>query len=153
MRLLKWIILFSIAFIAAWVLIFTFTQAPFKELVPARVLAYNTPPIPIYIYVAGAFGAGLLVGLFWTVYYYIALRAKVGRQKKQIRTLENDVDQIKKELEQSNAELEQTKTELGRLVQAAKEPPPPRYQREENVPTHKNENAHDGSDDPQHNKS
>jgi hypothetical protein len=55
MNLLKWVLIFAFAFVVAWVLIFTFTQPPFAEGVPAKIFAYRTPPIPVYVYVTGAF--------------------------------------------------------------------------------------------------
>ena len=56
MKIFKWFVVFIVAFLFAWILIFTFTQEQFKQVASARILAYWTPPIPIYFYVAGAFG-------------------------------------------------------------------------------------------------
>ena len=53
MRFLKAAVLFGVAFVAAWVIIFTFIQSPFHQTVPAKLLWYQTPPYPIY-YMLGA---------------------------------------------------------------------------------------------------
>ena len=99
MSIFKWLALFAVAFVMAWVLIFTFTQEPFRELVPARVLAYQTPAIPIYIYVAGAFAIGLLIGLATAFYNYIVLSTKVHQKTKKINNLEQDLTVTREDLE------------------------------------------------------
>lgn len=106
MRFLKWTVLFAAAFMMAWILIFTFTQDPFKSAVPARILTYNTPAIPVYIYVAGAFGAGLLIGLWVALYYYIIQKKQVYRKSKELGTAGEELVQCKSELERLQAELE-----------------------------------------------
>lgn len=91
MRVLKWLAIFGVAFIAAWILIFTFTQPQFKETASARIITYYTPPIPIYLYVAGAFGIGLFIGLAVAFYYYVTFQAQIRKKNKQIRALEEEV--------------------------------------------------------------
>ncbi|HEX3020646.1 MAG TPA: lipopolysaccharide assembly protein LapA domain-containing protein [Chitinispirillaceae bacterium] len=115
MRFLKWSILFVAAFMVAWILIFTFTQEPFKILVPARVLAYQTPPMPVYIYVAGAFGAGLLIGLWVALYYFIVQARHLKSKSKEVSSLEEQLVQHKNELERFQAELDRKNEQLEQL--------------------------------------
>lgn len=100
MKILKWIVVFVIAFLFAWILIFTFNQPPFREVAPARILSYWTPAIPIYIYVAGAFGIGLLLGLFAAFYYYFTQHKKVHKATKELHVLEERLAEAKRALEQ-----------------------------------------------------
>ncbi|NLW31720.1 MAG: LapA family protein [Fibrobacter sp.] len=95
MRVIKWLAIFGAAFFAAWILIFTFTQPQFKETASARIFTYYTPPIPVYLYVAGAFAMGLLIGLAVALYYYITYQARIHKKNKQIRVLE---EEVKKEI-------------------------------------------------------
>lgn len=108
MKILKWIVVFSIAFMFAWILIFTFTQEQFKQVASARILTYWTPSIPIYIYVAGAFGLGLLLGLFAAFYYYIVLQSKVHQRTKELHALEEKLTDARRALEQ--CEISRTTT-------------------------------------------
>jgi len=95
MRLAKYLILFILAFIAAWVLIFTFTQAPFYTRVPARIFTFNTRAFPIYAYVVAAFVSGLIVGLLATVYTFITMKTDVIRKNRMIHSLETDLESAK----------------------------------------------------------
>ncbi len=112
MRFLKWSVLFIAAFMMAWILIFTFTQEPFKYLVPARILAYQTPPIPVYLYVAGAFSIGLLIGLWVALYYFIVQKRLLGMKSKEANTLEKQLIHYKNELERLQAELDRKNEQL-----------------------------------------
>lgn len=100
MNLLKWALIFSIAFVMAWVLIFTFTQKPFYEQVPAKIFSYQTPAVPMYAYVSGAFGVGLLLGLVIALYYYISKQAELFKRARKIRSLEDELDSLKSSMEQ-----------------------------------------------------
>jgi uncharacterized membrane protein YciS (DUF1049 family) len=91
MRIIKIIILFTIAFLMAWILIFTFMQPPFRALVPAKILAYQTPSIPIYYYVTGAFAAGLFMGLLLAIYYFISLKTELVKRNRKIAGLEAEL--------------------------------------------------------------
>lgn len=88
MRLLKWLTVFVVAFIIAWIVIFTFIQDEFKQLASAQLLGYETPEIPVYLFVAGAFGLGFLLGLACLLVNYIALSAGIHKHKKRIKELE-----------------------------------------------------------------
>ncbi len=112
MRFLKWSVLFIAAFMMAWILIFTFTQEPFKYLVPARILAYQTPPIPVYLYVAGAFSIGLLIGLWVALYYFIVQKRLLGMKSKEANTLEKQLIHYKNELERLQTELDRKNEQL-----------------------------------------
>lgn len=100
MKILKWMVIFSITFLFAWILIFTFTQEQFKQVASARILTYWTPSIPLYAYVAGAFGLGLLLGLFTAFYYYVVLQSKVHKSSRELRALEEKLADARRSLEQ-----------------------------------------------------
>ena len=107
MRVFKWTVVFLIAFMFAWVLIFTFTQEPFKTLVPGRVLTYQTPAIPIYAYVAGAFAVGLLIGFITAIYYYVLMQSQIHRKSKQVRKLEQELADANMEIERLQVRREE----------------------------------------------
>lgn len=115
MRFLKWSVLFVAAFMMAWILIFTFTQEPFKYMVPARILAYQTPPIPVYLYVAGAFSIGLLIGLWVALYYFIVQKRLLGMKSKEASSLEEELNRNRNELERLQAELDRKNKQLHTL--------------------------------------
>jgi hypothetical protein len=112
MRFLKWSVLFVAAFMMAWILIFTFIQEPFKYMVPARILAYQTPPIPVYLYVAGAFGIGLILGLWVALYYFVVQKRLLGLKSKEASTLEEELIRNRNELERLQAELDRKNEQL-----------------------------------------
>jgi hypothetical protein len=91
MAFAKWAIVFAAAFCLAFVIIVTFSQAPFKQAVPAMIFSYQTRAIPLYWYVVGALGAGLAVGLAVALYNYIDLQAANFRKNKTIRELEERI--------------------------------------------------------------
>ena len=99
MKLMKWLLVFIVAFIVAAILIFTFIQEPFRQLVGARILTWRTPAVPIYAYVAGAFGIGLLFGLGTTLYYFILLQARVHHKNRAIDKLETQLSDARRVLE------------------------------------------------------
>jgi len=105
MKVFKWLVLFAIAFLTAWILIFTFNQDPFKAKVPAQVLLYKTPPVAIYIYLTGAFLVGLLVGLWVAIYNYVTLKSKLSRATKKLSSTEHELSQATVDLENCRAEL------------------------------------------------
>ena len=115
MNVFKWLAIFAIAFLAAWILIFTFNQEPFKASVPAQILVYKTPPVPIYIYLTGAFSAGLIVGLWIAVYNFITQKAKLTRTSKKLHSIEHEYSQVTAELENCRTDLTSLRTELAAL--------------------------------------
>lgn len=115
MRFMKWSVLFVAAFIVAWILIFTFTQEPFRVTVSAKILAYQTPAIPVYIYVAGAFAIGLLIGLWVAIYYYIIQSRQLHIKSKKLSATEQELIQKNSELERFQAELENKNEQLLKL--------------------------------------
>jgi uncharacterized membrane protein YciS (DUF1049 family) len=100
MNLLKGTFIFLIAFVSACILIFTFMQEPFRQLVPGRILFWSTPAIPIWAYVAGAFTLGLTIGLLTTLYYFIVLQARLHKKNRAISDLEEQLLQVKITAEQ-----------------------------------------------------
>jgi hypothetical protein len=94
MKVVKWLAVFVIAFLLAWVLIFTFIQTPFKQTASARILTWWTPAIPIYLYVAGSFFIGFVAGLCIAFYNYITLQAKLHRKTKECSSLQEQLSEI-----------------------------------------------------------
>jgi len=91
MALLKWVVLFVCAFCVAFVIIVTFSQAPFKQPVPAMIFTYQTPAIALYWYVIGAVSVGLALGLAVALYYGIVLKTSIYKKNKQLRELEEKI--------------------------------------------------------------
>jgi hypothetical protein len=91
MAFVKWIILFAAAFCVAFVIIVTFSQAPFKQPVAAVIFTYQTMPIALYWYVIGALGLGLVIGFAVALYNYISLQAGLMKKNKIIRQFEEKV--------------------------------------------------------------
>lgn len=82
------------AFCVAFVIIVTFSQAPFKEPVPAMIFSYQTPAISLYWYVIGALGLGLILGIVIAVYYYIVFKITLFKKNKQLRELEEKITEL-----------------------------------------------------------
>ena len=91
MAFVKWAIVFAAAFCAAFVIIVTFSQEPFKQAVPAMIFSYQTKSMAIYWYVVIALGTGLAVGLAVALYTYIGLRTELYKKNKTIRELEEKI--------------------------------------------------------------
>ena len=92
MRIITWLLLFLVAFFVALVLVLTFMQPEFKVAVGAQILTIKTRPIPVYLYVLGAFVAGLLLGFLSLVTGYVRAKADAFRKGKLIRELEQQRD-------------------------------------------------------------
>jgi hypothetical protein len=91
MAFVKWGVVFAAAFSLAFVIIVTFSQAPFKQPVPAMIFSYQTKSIALYWYVSGALGVGLIVGLAVALYSYIDLKTTLFKKNRLIRELEEKV--------------------------------------------------------------
>lgn len=120
MKFVKWAAVFVVAFIVAWILIFTFIQEPFKQTAAARILKWWTPAIPIYLYVVGAFVGGLMVGLGVAVFNYVTLQAKVHHYKKEYKTLEVQYGEANARAKQFEMD-EPPETEVSQLVHSPTE--------------------------------
>jgi hypothetical protein len=92
MRVLKVGIIFLMAFLLAWVVFFTFTQAPFQQTVPARLLFYQTPAIAIWVYLLGSLGIGLTIGMGVAAILAIGLTMALRRKEKELRDLRGRLD-------------------------------------------------------------
>jgi uncharacterized membrane protein YciS (DUF1049 family) len=86
----KWIIVFIISFAIAFVIIVTFSQPQFRVPMSALLFTYQTKALPIWAYVGGALGLGLLAGLSVATYYFITLRAAIFKKDRQIKKLESE---------------------------------------------------------------
>jgi len=126
MRILKWFIVFAIAFASAWILIFTFTQTQFSESAPIKIFGYSTAEFPIYFFVAAAFGIGLLIGFIAAGYYYVTGLAGIRSKKKEIKKLTESISQIGSELDKYRAASEKnnnSKNSSSKNDDKKKEPP------------------------------
>jgi uncharacterized integral membrane protein len=103
MKFMKWVLIFVVAFMVAWILIFTFTQPPFAQGVPAKIFTYRTPSIPVYIYVAGAFITGLLLGCSLAFYYFITGSMKAHKLSKKLNAAESELAIFKVSTEDHSA--------------------------------------------------
>lgn len=92
MKFLRLSIFFLISFTISFILLRTFSQEVFKAAVPARILGYSTPTIPIYFFIAGSFILGLFIGLLVAVYYFITTKAESLKKSKKIKELTKEVD-------------------------------------------------------------
>jgi hypothetical protein len=90
MGFIKWVIAFVISFAIAFIIIVNFSKPEFSVLVPAWVFFYQTKPHPVWVYVSGALGLGLLAGLSVAVYYVVTLRAAIFKKDRQIKKLESE---------------------------------------------------------------
>jgi len=111
MKILKWGGVFVIAFAAAWILIFTFTQAQFSTSAPIKIFGYTTAQFPIYVFVASAFGIGLLIGFSAAAYYFIAGQAKIRKMTKKIKALESSLSNVDDELDKYRTATEKSKNQ------------------------------------------
>jgi uncharacterized membrane protein YciS (DUF1049 family) len=93
MRFFSWILMFIITLFIALVLVLTFIQPEFKQLVGAQVLTYKTRPLPVYLYVIGAFALGLGLGTIQALYTFIRTRADLFRKNRRIRELERTLEE------------------------------------------------------------
>jgi uncharacterized membrane protein YciS (DUF1049 family) len=91
MNLIKWAVVFLISFAIAFVIIVTFSQPQFKVPVSAFIFTFQTKPLPIWAYVGGALGLGLLVGFSVAAYYFVTLKTAIYKKDKQIKKLESDL--------------------------------------------------------------
>jgi hypothetical protein len=88
MRTLTWLLLFVVALFIALVMVLTFMQPVFKQEVGAKILTVQTHAIPVYMYVLGAFLAGVLFGLLTVLPGYLRAMMDGGRKSRRIRELE-----------------------------------------------------------------
>jgi len=88
MRTVTWLFLFFVAIFIALVLVLTFMQPAFKQEVGARILTVTTHAIPVYMYVLGAFLAGLLFGVLSMLPGGIRTKLEGVRKSRRIRELE-----------------------------------------------------------------
>ena len=95
MNLIKWGLIFAVAFSISFGVIFTFTQPQFAQLVSAKFFYYQTKPYPIYMFVASALGIGLAAGLCIAAYYFISLQSKLFSRDRHIKKLETELSEAR----------------------------------------------------------
>jgi uncharacterized membrane protein YciS (DUF1049 family) len=91
MAFVKWIAIFLVSFAVAFVIIVTFSQPEFQVRVSAHLFAYQTRALPVWAYVAGAMGLGLLAGAAVSIYYNVVLRAAIFKKDRRIKALETEL--------------------------------------------------------------
>ena len=106
MRMMKGIFFFVVAFVVACVIILTFMQPPFHVAVGAKLLWYQTPPVPVFYYLAGAFAAGLLFGFVVFIYYYTQQGLELRETQREVRDKEVEAESLTGLLRQANVEIE-----------------------------------------------
>jgi hypothetical protein len=105
MRTFTWLVLFVVALFIAMVMVLTFMQPAFRQEVGARILTIETRALPVYLYVLGAFLAGLLFGVLTVLPGYIRAAVEGGRRNRRIRELEQKL------VESENARVENARIE------------------------------------------
>ena len=115
MKLVKWILVIAATVIATCILVFTFTQEPFKATAPIWLLGYNRPQYPILMYVGATFVIGLMLGFLAAAYYYIVGQAGIHSKKKEIKRLEGVVSDTIAEVDRIRDDATQAKKEVTRL--------------------------------------
>ncbi|HMD68972.1 MAG TPA: hypothetical protein VKF42_08850 [Chitinivibrionales bacterium] len=88
MVFVKWLLVFLLSFALAFIIIITFSQPEFQVQVSAHIFTYHTKALPVWAYVAGALGLGLIVGLGVAAYNFVTLRTALYKKDKRIRDLE-----------------------------------------------------------------
>lgn len=92
MKVLKWVLLFLIAFTISFILLRTFSQPIFQQKASAWILGYTTPAIALYWYVAGSFIIGFLIGLAAVINNVITSITGSMKKSKRIKELEKELD-------------------------------------------------------------
>jgi uncharacterized membrane protein YciS (DUF1049 family) len=115
MKLLKWVLVIVVTVVVTCILLFTFTQEPFKASAQIKIPWCNLPSFPILWYVGATFAIGLLIGFFATAYYYIVGQAGIRAKKKEIKRLEGRIAEKSEEADGLRNSVGQTKNEIKRL--------------------------------------
>jgi hypothetical protein len=115
MKVAKFCFVFLLAFALAWILIFTFTQDPFRATAPIKIFWYETPEFPMYVFAAFASAVTLIFGFSAAAYYYIAGRAGIRAKNKEIKRLEEVVKGLAEEPERLKSLIRDMEGELERL--------------------------------------
>jgi uncharacterized integral membrane protein len=96
MRLFTWLLILILTVFVALVLVLTFMQPAFKTEVGAQILMFKTRTFPVYMYVLGAFAAGLLIGVLAMVLGLVRTRLDIRRKNKRITELETKLGEAEK---------------------------------------------------------
>jgi uncharacterized membrane protein YciS (DUF1049 family) len=90
MKLFKGFVFFGAAFVLAWVIIFTFSQPEFRNTASVVFFSKKSREFPLFVYVAGAFSIGLILGLGLALYYAVAMKLGFLKRDREIRRLEEE---------------------------------------------------------------
>lgn len=96
MKMISWLLVLCCTFLIVLVLVLTFIQPEFKQEVSVRLLTYSTRKVPLYLYVLGAFTAGLGLGLITALVGYVKSKMTVMKKNKRIRELEDTLAETHK---------------------------------------------------------
>jgi hypothetical protein len=102
--MMKGIFFFLVAFVVACIVLLTFMQEPFRVLVPAKLMWYQTPAIPVYYFLIGAFVIGLLFGLVTLMYYWGSLSMALTEQKRLVRDKDKELENLRGSVKSTEAE-------------------------------------------------
>ena len=91
MRLIYWGFVFIIALFIAMAVVLTFVQPEFNTTVGAQIFTYKTKQLPVYYYVIGAFGVGLIIGVLQALYTFFHTRAQIFHKNGRIKDLERQL--------------------------------------------------------------
>jgi uncharacterized membrane protein YciS (DUF1049 family) len=89
MVFVKWLLVFLLSFALAFIIIITFSQPEFQVPVSAHIFTYHTKALPVWAYVAGALGLGLVVGLGVAAYNFVTMRTAIFKKDRRIKELES----------------------------------------------------------------
>jgi hypothetical protein len=115
MKLAKWVLVITVTVAVTCILLFTFTQEPFKATAQVWIPWCDLRPFPILWYVGATFAIGLLIGFFAAAYYYIVGQAGIRAKKREIKRLEVVVAEKAEEADGLRVSVGQTKNEIKRL--------------------------------------
>lgn len=88
MKMISWLLLLCCSFLVVLILVLTFIQPEFKQEVSVRLLTFSTRKFPIYLYVLGAFTAGLGFGLITAIVGFFKAKIADRKKSKLIKELE-----------------------------------------------------------------
>jgi len=90
MTLIKWVMVFGLRFLRAFVIIVTFSQNHSSNMFLQCFLRINVA-FPIYLYVAAALCLGLIIGFGVALYQFITLKTALYKKSKSIKELEEKI--------------------------------------------------------------
>jgi hypothetical protein len=91
MKLLSFLVVFALAFVAACIGILTFLQPALHAPVSIVIFSYKTSAYPVYYIIIGAVVLGVVIGSVLALYYRIRFGLLLTRSNKKISELESSL--------------------------------------------------------------